>query len=234
MRELKRLVAKAGQKINTGSAINNIQGTIIVGLVSFIPSVALVENLPMDNSDKLGSEVAIAEYNDALNILSRYNADQGIESAPSSLDMLLASNPYDNIELYEHTQNVVDFRTLSQQFGVSSIIDKRINEKQKYDLTQLFESKVGDFEELTGLDKPDFADLDEATSRLLPNENERAFAEEVSQLSHKVNRQGELGALQLSFAFLWFVLSFSALTYPAQFQQWKNEPKYKKPPKYRH
>lgn len=204
-----------------------------LGVMGVLPGMMVAENVPMDDSDRAGHEVAMQEYTSVLDFLAE-NEPPKVSLKPSSLDYLLEKQGGQQPEPEESKYSDAELRELSKKFGVSVVIDQRLNEEQKYDLIQEFESRVGGFEQLTGLDEPDYNDLDQGMERVTRYENERDYAEQVISGSNSGNNMDVvLGTGGVLFALF---LSMGGLVNAnrRRLQNWSEQKTYKKPPKMPH
>ena len=234
---IKKTIAEKGLSLDQGKASHNLFMSAVIGAFAFIPSMLAVEFLPMDDTVKPGADIAVQEYDAALDILTNYDKDKPANAAPSSLSKLLSHGAEAGDAENVATQSFRDteaFKELSYQFGEALIVDQRLSEVQKYDLVQEFESRVGDFEKYTGLDEPDYADLDEATARLTPEMDDRAFAENIVELSYKVNQGPTAGKISGGVFLALMLLSSLAGANRGRLKSWVENEKYKKPPKFPH
>ena len=234
---VKKTIAEKGLSLDQGSAGKNLFMSGVLGAFAFIPSMLAVEFLPMDDTVKPGAEIAAQEYDAALDILTEYDQAKPANSAPSSLSKLLSHGADTEDAQKVETPSFRDteaFKELSYQFGEALIVDQRLSEVQKYDLVQEFESRVGDFEKYTGLGEPDYADLDDATVRLTPEMDDRAFAENIVELSYKVNQGPTAGKISGGVFLALMLLSSLAGANRGRLRSWLDNETYKKPPKFPH
>ena len=175
---------KLGIRQNTFSAL-------LVGIFSLFPTAFISEHMPMDETQHVGSKQAMEQYNTALDYLSTQQKTE-LNHTPSGIDYIIQKKNGVIIE----TEDIIDKRLedeklqeLTSRFGSSVIVDTRLNEKQKYELIQEFENRVGDFKALTSLRIPDFADIDEALEKTTKFSNEASLAKSVIRIAEKdVNR----------------------------------------------
>jgi len=234
---VKKTIAEKGLGLDQGNAGKNLFMSGLIGAVAFLPGMLATEFLPMDDTEKPGSEIAMQEYDAALDILTDYDKAKPANSAPSSLSKLLSHGAdAEDVQTVETSsfRDTEAFKELSYQFGEALIVDQRLSEVQKYDLVQEFESQVGNFEKYTGLDEPDYADLDEATARITPEMDDRAFAENIVQLSFKVNQVGNAGKISAGVFMTLLLLSSFAGANRGRLRSWVDNETYKKPPKFPH
>ncbi len=204
-----------------------------LGVIGVFPGMMVAENVPMDDSERAGHEVALQEYTSVLDFLSENKPPQA-SLKPSSLDYLMEKQGIQSPQSGESKLLDQELRDLSEKFGTSVVIDKRLNEEQKYDLIQEFESRVGGFEQLTGLDEPDYSDLDQGMERVTRYENERDYAEQVISGSNSGNNMdvvlGTGGALFALFLSMGGLVNANR----RRLQNWSEQKTYKKPPKMPH
>jgi len=232
---IKQKFAKAGVGLGDTSMLGKLGASLALGMVTMLGSIPVIENLPMDDTVKSGSEVAVQEYDDALDILSTYNAVSETGS-PTGLAKILALSEAGETSAEDKTdlRQTSEFRELGYGFGGSLIVDKRLSEKQKYDLVKKFENRIGEFEVYAGLDEPDYADLDEATARVTAQMDEHAYAQDIVEKSFKANDPVTSLSVGGGVAGGLFLLMLLASANLGRLTSMANQTSYKKPPKIRH
>lgn len=232
---IKQKFAKAGVGLGDTSMLAKLGSSLAVGMLTVMGSIPVIEYLPMDETVKPGSEAAVQEYNDALDILSTYNAVSE-SGSPTGLAKILAlpeagqTSAEDKADLRQTSE----FRELGYGFGGSLIVDKRLSEKQKYDLVNAFENRIGEFEVYAGLNEPDYADLDEATARTTAQMDEHAYAQDIVKKSFKANDPATSFSVGGGVAGGLFLLMLLASANLGRLTSMANQTSYKKPPKIPH
>ena len=206
----------------------------LVGTVFMFPGLYIAETQDMDNSLKPGNEIAIQEYADAIDILEGFDQNAEKYYTPSGLGDILSLEDKQR-QRTDQTGIVAEhFETLNHKFGESVILDQRLNEQQKYDLVHEFEKRVGDFEDLTGLYEPDYADLDEARAIVIGQKDDHETAQDI------ISTTGEVLRADLIFKTAGVGASIALLALLAfaggrrRLEGWASDRPYKKPPKFRH
>lgn len=208
---------------------------MLFGTVALFGSIPILENLPMDDTVKPGSEVAVQEYTNALDVLSEYRTEHkaGALNGVSKVLAHAAGNSEAEAKI-PTPEMMAEFQQMGEDFGGSLIVDTRLSEQQKYDLVQAFESRIGEFEVYTGLQEPDYADLDESKSWVDPVRDEYAYAEQLIERSYRPNT---LTGSLLSGAGVVFGMLMLYMFAGANREHLSNvakNPNYKKPPKFPH
>ncbi|TNE30950.1 MAG: hypothetical protein EP349_04650 [Alphaproteobacteria bacterium] len=210
MGQIRQKFSKAMLAIDPESKAGAAVAATFVGLFSIVPGIIISETLPMDDTVKPGAEAALHDYDAALDILSSYGEKNTGLNTPTGLKEILVYGGEDVTESAANAKESEEFLHLSHRFGESVIVDQRLSEKQKYDLVQEFESRIGEFESFTGLNEPDYADLDEMSARVLHQVDDRTTARDIIRLSNEKpgDRQTILNTVGLGFAgtFLFLML----------------------------
>ena len=185
MGQFKQKFSKAVLALDPESIGGAAMASTIIGIVALVPGIMIAESLPMDDTAKPGAETALHDYGSALDILSSYGEKNTGLNTPTGLKEILVYGGEDVTESAANTKDSEEFLHLSHRFGESVIVDKRLSEQQKFDLVQEFESRIGEFEAFTGLNEPDYADLDEMSARVLHQVDDRTTARDIIHLSNE-------------------------------------------------
>lgn len=231
MGQIKQKFSKAMLAIDPGSKTGAAFAATLASVLAIGPGIMIAESLPMDDTAKPGAETALHDYNAALDILSSYGEKNTGLNTPTGLKEILVHGGEDVTESAANPRESEEFLHLSHRFGESVIVDKRLSEQQKYDLVQEFESRIGEFEQFTGLDEPDYADLDEMSARVLHQVDDRTTARDIIRLSNEKtgDRQTFLNTVGAGFTgtFLFLLLIGAGRN---NLQRWAGEkPKPKMP-----
>lgn len=189
--------------------------------------------VPPGNDNRAGQEIALQQYDRMFNVLAGQRAilDQknmefsslaAIGNTPDMLqdavglsakeqeiygDVTLAKNEIAHAETQLHS--------LAEKFAYSAIVDERLSEANVRELFKRFEKDIGTMEKMTGIETPDYADLDQSRARINKNsiayDNTKEKAQAVSNDSNTMNADtatnigGPLGgALGIAFM-LWLI-----------------------------
>lgn len=206
----------------------------LVGTVFMFPGLYIAETQDLDNSAKPGNEIAVQEYTDAIEILENFDQNAEKYYTPSGLGDILSLENKQRQRTDQTGIAAEQFETLNSKFGESVILDQRLSEQQKYDLVHEFEKRVGDFEGLTGLYEPDYADIDEARAVVIGKSSDRETAQDVISTTGEVLRADlifKTAGVGASIALL-ALLGFAGNR--RRLESWASEKPYKKTPKFRH
>lgn len=178
------------KKMGTGDKVGIL--TLMTGIFSgglfLLGSGAglMVDELvvPPSNDNRAGQEIALQQYDRMFNVLAeqREILDQknmefaslaAIDHTPDMLQDVVGLNAEEQ-EIYgdvtlaknEITQAETQLHELAEKFAYSAIVDERLSEANVRDLFNRFETDIGTMKNMTGIEAPDYADLDQSRARI--------------------------------------------------------------------
>lgn len=206
-----------------------IYTTIIVGAFSGLGmgvGTAIDESLPLDDTPRPGQDEALTQYDAMLTTLAaEYQEIQEIEAdlvahatkSTSIPSVFLEDNTTQKADQYKDMQEQLarlngSFDALHSKFSTAALIDPRLNEDDVRDIFNDFDSRIGDYTEITGSTTPDFGDINHCRpDHITTITSEFSAANDVKacSLHHQITSvntsAGVLGGTFALFLFLGFL-----------------------------
>lgn len=192
---------------------------------------------PLDDTPQLGQEIAIEQYESALNVLSEkrdvYRQAQGSAYfTPGPLENIIEVTEDDKGNKNSAIEAETSYKSLLDSFVSSVHLDARLNEKDAKSLLDNFEQAHGQIEDVTSFEHElDYNDLMDAraSDELAQDAPDMNKAQQINRLSN-TNLEESFWTIAGGAAGTPFILAILFGLMGGVFERWeKNEPKKRKP-----